>query len=196
MRPVAIVLAAGRGERFGGSKLLAPFHGRPLIRFLLDTLCTVGELRVVVVIREGDRILEREVSGAEVAFVPAGPQSASIVAGVEAAGEAPSYLILLADQPFVDRASVESVLGAWRDGATAVLMDGGEGPQPPAVFDASLRHHLLALRGDTGAKAVALEAGAGLFVVHRERGLWMEDVDTEEDLERMERLTSKPKGTP
>ncbi len=196
MRPVAIVLAAGRGERFGGRKLLAPFHGRPLITFLLDTLRTVGELRVVVVIREGDLGLEREVAGAEVTFVPAGPQSASIVAGVGAAGEAPSYLVLLADQPLVDRASIASVLEAWRNGAKAVLMDGGAGPQPPAVFDASLRGRLLALRGDIGAKAVALEAGAGLFVVRREGGLWMEDIDTPEDLERLERLTSTPRGLP
>lgn len=193
LKPAAIVLAAGRGERFGGGKLLTPFHGRPLIRHLLDTLRGLPELRVLVVMGEGDDALARELSGEEAVFLPPGPQAASIAAGVRSAGEAPCYVILLADQPCIDAQAITSALDAWRGGAKCVLLDGGRGPQPPAVFDASLRDPLLAIQGDRGAKSVAMGMGDGLRVIRREGGAWMEDIDTKEDLERLERLTSRPK---
>ena len=33
-----MVLAAGRARRFGGAKLLAPLHGRPVLAHVLDTV--------------------------------------------------------------------------------------------------------------------------------------------------------------
>ena len=49
MSAVAIVPAAGKGERFGGAKLMARFKGEPLINWTLWSLLDGGVGGVVVV---------------------------------------------------------------------------------------------------------------------------------------------------
>jgi molybdenum cofactor cytidylyltransferase len=44
----ALVLAAGAGRRFGGSKLLAPLAGAPVIRRTVEAVLTAGLQDVVV----------------------------------------------------------------------------------------------------------------------------------------------------
>lgn len=191
MKPAAVVLAAGAGSRFGGGKVTALLGGRPLLAHLLDSLSGMG-LEVVGVTRDGDegaRSLFADY-GFQVTSIPPGPQSASLRAGVSAAGDVPAFLILLGDQPMVGRPEIEAVLAAWEGGAKAALVDGGEGPQPPAVFDRSLRDRLLALEGDRGAKSVALGLGDGLTILSLPPGPWMTDIDTEEELSRLERTLS------
>jgi molybdenum cofactor cytidylyltransferase len=49
-RVVAILLAAGRSERFGGDKLAAPFRGQPLAHHAARTLSAIDFVRRIVVL--------------------------------------------------------------------------------------------------------------------------------------------------
>jgi len=195
VRPAALVLAAGAGSRFGGGKVTASLGGRPLLAHLLDTLSGL-DLKVIGVIREGDEAARSlfEERRFRVTAIPPGEQSDSIRAGVRSIGRSRAYLILLADQPLVGKDEIQAVLEAWEEGAQAVLLDGGRGPQPPAAFDGSLREALLQLKGDRGAKRMALGLGASLAVIRVPAGLWMVDVDTPQELSELEKALGGPRA--
>ena len=56
MRIGGLVLAAGEGSRFGGTKQLAPLGGRPLVEYALGAVAALTP-RVVVLGHEADAIL-------------------------------------------------------------------------------------------------------------------------------------------
>ena len=50
----AIVLAAGASRRFGSQKLLAPLHGKPIVRWAVENVLAARLDEVMVVVgREG-----------------------------------------------------------------------------------------------------------------------------------------------
>lgn len=68
---VAVVLAAGLGKRFGPDhpKVMASFHGRPLVRWVTDSLKQSGIKRAIVVIGHHGEEVEVLYSKGEVEFV-------------------------------------------------------------------------------------------------------------------------------
>ena len=61
VRPTAaVVLAAGSGTRFGGTKLVAPFLGRALLQQAIDAACESRALVCALVLGANvDEVLER-----------------------------------------------------------------------------------------------------------------------------------------
>lgn len=164
--PVGILLAAGRGRRFGGHKLLHPLaDGTPLgvasarpLRQVLD--------RVVAVVRPGDEALAAALRGAgcEVLRCSRADEGmgASLACGVAHAADAPGWVIALADMPEVSRGTIAAVVAALGAGAAIaapVLPDGRRGH--PVGFAAEWREALVALAGDVGAREL-LRRHAGL----------------------------------
>ena len=62
MRFAAVVLAAGQGRRFGGSKLLAALEGRPLLQHVLDAVASSGPVVTVVVLGDDADDAERVIA--------------------------------------------------------------------------------------------------------------------------------------
>ena len=67
----AVVLAAGLGKRFGSDhpKVMAHFHGRPLVKWVTDSLKSSGIKRSIVVIGHHGEEVEGLYSNGEVEFV-------------------------------------------------------------------------------------------------------------------------------
>ncbi|MGD9798474.1 MAG: NTP transferase domain-containing protein [Acidimicrobiia bacterium] len=184
MTTAAVVLAAGRASRFeagDGAKLLAPFRGRPLVRWAVDAAVEAGFDEVLVITGAADltAVLPPGVVVVDNARWAEG-QATSLAAAVDAAAERghDAVVVGLGDQPLV-------TAGAWR----AV----GASPADIAVatYDGTRRNPVRLARpvwpeldreGDEGARTlmrrrpelVAEVACAGDPV----------DVDTREDLER------------
>ncbi len=202
--PVGVVLAAGRGGRFGGAKQLALLDGRALVAHAVATLAAAG-LPVVVVVGPGGRDGDRrdadsgdasEAHGADGAVADAARSAApdvcvvvnpdpsrgmgsSLSAAVEEVGARP-VVVLLADQPRVPVADVETVVAALGAGAEAVQVafrDGGRGH--PVGFGAALHHRLLVLEREGGGRGLLADAGPVLVHVDHDRP---RDVDTRADL--------------
>ena len=57
MNFVAIIPAAGLSRRMGEPKLLKQFEGTPLINHVLDAWLASGVQRIVVVVREDNKVL-------------------------------------------------------------------------------------------------------------------------------------------
>jgi CTP:molybdopterin cytidylyltransferase MocA len=189
------LLAAGSGSRFGGGKLLAPYKGRPLIEAALSGLrgSPVDEI-IVVVGAEGERL--RDVAAEYGARVVQNPDweegmSTSVRAGLRAcSSEARAALVSLADQPLVGTRAVERLVKAFRGGAEVVVATYGGEPRNPVLFAREVWPILeRELSGDKGAR-VFLRRHPGLVVqVPCDDVADPADVDTVEDLRRLENLS-------
>lgn len=190
-----IVLAAGTGSRFGGggAKLTAPLASLPLAAHLFGAL---GEARRQQLVASGLVVLRPEAAdlaalasdyGLDVVTVASPSLSASLRVAIAARPEAPGWLMLLADQPFSTISHWRRLIAAWQGGAQAVFSDGGAGPQPPALFDQKLRLDLSTLVGDRGAGQLIHRLAPPPMIVRFPPGVWMRDVDTVDDLDRLQR---------
>jgi len=189
-RIVGVLLAAGRGERFGGGKLLVPLPAGPNAGVALG-VAACRNLRaavggVIAVVRPGDPALvasfAREGAHVVVAANADGGMGASLAAGIAAASGADGFVVALADMPWVAPATIRAVVEALRSGASiaAPRCHGRRGH--PVGFAAAHRAELVALAGDQGARAI-VEANASLvtFVDVDDTGV-LADVDVPRDL--------------
>jgi CTP:molybdopterin cytidylyltransferase MocA len=165
-----LLLAAGRSARFGGDKLLAPLHGRPVLSW--SAAAIAGEVDVLyVVVPAGD--------AARIAALDAVPHvvvenagrdagmASSIVAGIAALpDEATAVVIALADQPLVTPAVVRRLRERWREGGvSAVATRYRDGRGHPVLFGRALFGALSALEGDAGARALLDSLGDAVALV-------------------------------
>lgn len=180
-----VLLAAGRGERFGGGKLAATLGDRPLARHAADMFLTF-ELRAHLAVVGPDT---PSLPGyATVRLDPPGaPQSRSLALGVAAAQAlgAQAVLIALADMPFVPPAHIHEMLARF-DG-DRLASHGPHSAMPPALFGAQHFAALCALPGDRGAGALLRDAPA--LPLSADAAL---DVDRAEDLARAQWLITAP----
>ncbi|MCZ6696080.1 MAG: 2-C-methyl-D-erythritol 4-phosphate cytidylyltransferase, partial [Acidobacteria bacterium] len=123
MRTVAIIVAAGRGTRMGGSrsKIALPIAGLAMLIRAVRAFAShprIDDLIVVGNPREVERILGPEMSAA-VTIVPGGERRQdSVRAGLERVGEAEMVLVHDAARPLVPADVIDRVLReAARSGA-------------------------------------------------------------------------------
>lgn len=187
----AVLLAAGRSTRFGGDKLLAPLHGKPVIRWSAESLARVVD-ELVVVVPAGASAIRDALRGVNARLVEnprrADGMSSSLAAGVAALGpEAEAMLVALADQPDVRREVMSALVARWRETrppAVAPVYEDGRGH--PVLFDRRCFGALTALQGDIGARAVLESLGAEVALL-TVPGAQPADVDTADALERLAR---------
>jgi CTP:molybdopterin cytidylyltransferase MocA len=194
------VLAAGAGSRFGGGKLLAPFGGRTLIGATLDGLrgAPVDET-IVVVGAEGERLREESTAhGARVVENRrwAEGMSTSVRVGLDACSPASrAAVVVLGDQPLVGAGAVGRLVEAFEEGApvaVAVATYGGE-PRNPALFAREVWPLLgREMSGDRGARAVLARHPELVTEVPCDDVADPADVDTVEDLRRLEEGLAAP----
>jgi molybdenum cofactor cytidylyltransferase len=170
-RVVGILLAAGRGERFGGDKLLAKVaasasDGSPALTDLAGECIGVaacGHLlaavpQVVAVVRPDDAALAAALGAAGASIIrcanAAEGMGASLACGVSAAPGAAGWVVALADMPWILPSTLARVAAAIEDGAVVAAPFHGGRRGHPVGFSAACYAMLAALTGDEGAKAV------------------------------------------
>ena len=196
----AVLLAAGAGSRFGGGKLLAPIRRRPLIEVTLSGLQEAPVDEIIVVVGKDAKELRSicEPCGARVVENPdwARGMSTSVRTGLLAcAPRARAVVVALADQPLVGAKAVARLVEAFEDGAkVAVATYGGE-PRNPVLFAREVWPLLLrGLSGDKGARVVLMRHPELVTEVPCNDVADPADVDTVEDLRRLEGELSAPLG--
>jgi CTP:molybdopterin cytidylyltransferase MocA len=146
-----LILAAGEGRRFGGTKQLAELEGRPLLEHALEAMSGVSP-RVVVLGHAADEILARvDLHGASpvVCHEWADGQSASLRCGIEALGPVEAAVVVLGDQPGITPRAIEAVIESPGDeDAVRATYDGT--PGHPVLLRRSLLARADELRGDSG----------------------------------------------
>jgi nicotine blue oxidoreductase len=193
-RVSAIVLAAGGGSRFGGGKLLARLGGQPIIEAVLDNLREAPVDEVIVVVG-ADTARLREVCERNGARTVANEewergQSTSVLAGLRACDvKSRAAVVLLGDQPFVGARAVEQLVAAFAEGANVAVATYGGKRRNPVLFSREVWPLLEAeLAGDEGARSVLRRHPELVVEVPCEGVGDPTDVDTREDLRRLEEM--------
>jgi len=185
----AIVLAAGEGRRFGGTKQLEVVRGKPLVQHAVDAATAAGvDESVVVLGHDAERV------GAALALPPnarvvvneryAEGQSTSLAEGLRALDpSSEAAVVVLADQPGIEARHIASLVTVYRDEAPEVLRIRFRDAPGPAIIARAVWPEAMALTGDTGAR--------NLFDADPERVRWLAfdedapvDIDVRDDLER------------
>lgn len=187
----ALVLAAGSGSRFGGGKLLADWHGAPLLHGALAAAraAPVGSITVVTgadaaAVEAAARAFDPEV---RVVHAPdhAEGMAASLRAGVAALpGDAAGVFVFLGDMPRVPHAVLAALAQAVAAGAPAAAPVFGGVRGNPVVLSRSLLPQVAALKGDVGARPILKALGARLAQVEAPDDGVLFDVDAPADLGR------------
>lgn len=174
-RPVVLVLASGRGERFKASggqvhKLQAVLAGVPVLQ------------RTLAAVRA---------SGLDWHLEDAGHPGMgdSIAAAVRATQDAAGWLVLPGDLPLIAPASLRHVAAALARAAVVLPSHAGVRGHPVG-FSAICREELLALTGEAGAAVIVQarkRAGQVLELALDDAGC-VDDIDTVDDLARAEAL--------
>jgi molybdenum cofactor cytidylyltransferase len=173
-RLAAVVLAAGRGERFGGAKQLALLEGRPLLAHVLEAVASVRPsfadlVDVVVVVGFHAEEVERAVAVAVAASAgsaglrvvrnpdPSRGLSSSLRTGLASLGpDIDGALIVLGDQPRVRPDVIEAIADAWAAGAAVAVVPryAAGGGHNPALLDRRAWHLASGLTGDRGMASI------------------------------------------
>lgn len=192
----AIVLAAGAGSRFGGGKLLAKLNDVPLAEHVLVALeASPVDETVVVVGADAERL--RKVCkpyGVRIVENPdwAQGQSTSVRTGLLSLGlDAQAAVVLLADQPFAGGA-LGRIVAAFEAGARVAVATYGGRPRNPVLFSREVWPLLMTeLSGDEGARPFLRRHPELVTRVPCDGVGDPADVDTAEDLRRLERLRGR-----
>lgn len=168
LRVFGLVPAAGRGERFGGDKLLAKWHDRELLGHVLLKLGgarAAGLLGPSVVVHRPEDDAIRAIAGeyrchAEALRVNDGDLSMTLRTGIEhiktrsASDSQQAILICLGDQPMIRLDVIKAMVETWaRIGAVAVrpaYRDAPDQPGHPMLLDRTLWNLADEMRGDSG----------------------------------------------
>ncbi len=201
-----VVMASGLGRRFrestgekdvsslpkaGEDKLLRPLLGTPVLEHTLTSL-PADLLNVVVVTRSA--AVEALCGRVRVRCVRhEGPfQSDTIRQGLRALGGPPGCLFVPGDQPLLTEKSVRALVGEYQHHPGSIVRLSWHGvPASPILWPSEDLPALAALEGDMGGSALLArreELGRRVRLVEATHELEVADVDTREDLERIEGL--------
>jgi molybdenum cofactor cytidylyltransferase len=182
-----IVLAAGAGRRFGGTKQLAPLHGRPLLEHAVEHLLSVPAVWPVVVVlghAAADIQAEVDVGDADVVVCAdwESGQAASLRCGIAALGRVDAAVVVLGDQPYITPQVIAAVLDHAGDGHDAVRATYDGAPGHPVLLGRALLERAGELEGDAGFRDLLAQARVQTF----EAGHLCDptDIDTREELTR------------
>lgn len=182
----------------GRPKLLLPLRGKSLVRLVVDEAVGSRARQVVVVTGANREEVERELGGLPIKLVH-NPEhregmSTSVRAGLRVVRpEADAAIILLADQPLVDRAVLDGLFEVYERSRALIVQPSYDGQLGnPILWDRRLFGELMAQVGDKGGRDLLRTHAAEVVRWDIPDAAILQDVDTPEAYEA---LRSSVEGT-
>jgi molybdenum cofactor cytidylyltransferase len=187
----SLLLAAGRGQRFGTEpKLLRPLaDGCPLVLHALHRLRDALQAQPLVVVRAGDELLATLLRDQGATVIESRDaergMGASLAAGARALADDAALLVALGDMPAIAPTTYAAVLRVLRSGAAMVQPRCQGLPGHPVGFAAHWLPQLRQLDGDTGARPLLRSHAAQVTSLPVDDTGCLLDIDTPQDLARL-----------
>ena len=180
-----VIMASGLGKRFGGNKLMADFHGRPMIERALDATDGLFAKRVVVTRHETVAALCRA-QKVEVVLHDQPHRSDTVRLGLEAMPGIERCMFAAADQPLLRKETIAALAIASKNNGDFIWRTGWEGMQgSPVVFPGWSFPELQNLPEGKGGGVVAKKYPERLRMVNVRDMYELKDVDSPEDLSEL-----------
>jgi molybdenum cofactor cytidylyltransferase len=187
----AVVLAAGKSTRMAPTNklLVADREGKPMIARVIDNLLSSAARPMLVVTGHRGEVIRAAVAGRPVTFVHA-PEyesglSASLKAGISAVPpEACAAVVCLGDMPLVTGRIIDRLIAAYdADEGRSIVVPTHQGkPGNPVLWDRRYFPEILALSGDSGARALLRRHMEQVAEVEIGEDAVLRDFDTVESL--------------
>ena len=183
-----VIMASGLGRRFGGSKLLAPFDGKPMLNRVLDATGGLFSRRVVVT-RSKEAVECCQALGVEAVLHDLPHRSDTVRLGLEAVGDVERCLFCPADQPLLRAETIISLLLCGVQDPDSIWRPSAEGiPGAPILFPHWAFPALKNLPTGKGGGFVAAAHPEQVRLLPIEDPLELKDVDTQQDLMALEAM--------
>ena len=200
MKIIALILAAGNSSRMGEAKQLLPWTKNTLLGNAIEVANNSNIDKVFVVLgAEAQRIQEETVPRNYAVILNKNWQeglgssiSAGILGVLNSKTKPNAILIMLADQPFIDKTYLNTLIGHYKAKEGKIIATQyGSKMGVPALFDQSFFLALQELKGDEGASQLISRNKDSCFGV--DPGKKATDLDTPEDYTTFKVLNFKNK---
>lgn len=197
----AVVLAAGASERFGAeNKLLADIGGDLLIHNVVREVIGSGIAEVVVITGWDEARIAATLAGLPARLVYNGNwrsgMGTSIAAGIAALrGNIEGAFVVPGDMPRLTSGLLVRLARAFEEGGRRVVVfpvTAGGDQRNPVLWPRCFFEKLMTLSGPQGAKGLLQSPGVARIGVPIEDEATLEDIDTFDDLQRMQPLAPTP----
>lgn len=160
----AVILAAGKGTRFNGHKMMHDINGTPMaIRSALNAKPHVD--RVLIIVRPEDVTLKKALDACNLPYVEnpdfKDGMSSSIRIALTHIQEDQDILLCLGDMPFISSDTYRQLIECFKENDSNKIVrpvfiseESNSIPAHPVLFPALLQEELKKLRGDGGAKSI------------------------------------------
>jgi molybdenum cofactor cytidylyltransferase len=194
MSIAGIILAAGKGTRMGGGKMTAKLHGKALVRHVADVAISSNLDQVIAVLGHDAAKVEQALHGTGVRIIHnpdyAEGMATSLKAAISALSEqTKAALILLGDMPQITPKLIQQLIEAFNNNPHASgivpVVQGKRGN--PILIAAALFASIMQLEGDIGARKLLAEADAAVIELDVQDPAILNDIDTTEALEKLNR---------
>lgn len=190
-----IIMASGLSVRFGSNKLLAEFQGNTLIQRTLELTEEIFT-KLIVLTRSEDVYNICKEQNIEVILHKLPTRNEAVHLGVEQMDDMDACIFIPCDQPLLRRASVLRILDVFRQQTESVDSDKayifrlgyGERQGSPILFEKSCFPELKDLPEKKGGSYLAKKYPEKTMIVQAEDLYELEDVDTREDLNKLEKI--------
>ena len=201
-RIAAVILAAGMSSRMGRNKLLAEWHGKPLVRHVVEAALVSDARPVIVVTGHAASRTKEALSGLDVRFVHnpdyADGLSTSLKAGI---GEVPEdcdgALVLLGDMPQIRPKHIAGIIGSFapREGRPICVAVSHGKRGHPVLWGRRFFSYIASLSGDIGARKLLAAHEGEIHEMDFDDDAVLNDIDTPEALEALLRSMPDETGT-
>ena len=190
-----ILMASGEGRRFGGNKLLAAFHGQPLIARALSATDTGLFSRRIVVTRYSEIADICREAGIEVILHDRPDRNDTVRIGLERFedGLPDGCMFCPCDQPLLSKETVEALARAFLERPGCIYrLSWQNTPGSPIIFPKAYFETLKHLPQGRGGSYVIRSANPRVRCVEAASAWELKDVDTVEDLKLLENICTAP----